>query len=69
MELYILKIQGSGKIRDHLQIRDEKFALLAYFKVSSPKSALARCNLADKMDLIMEAAGKIPYGKIEKLTF
>jgi len=65
--MYIIKIQGTNKIPDYIQIRDEDFTLMAYFKVSSPKTALARCNLLDKMDVILKIARDLPYGQIKKL--
>jgi hypothetical protein len=65
--MYILKIQGTGKIPDYIQIRDENFSLLAYFKITNPKTALTRCNLLDKMDEILIIANRIGYGKIQAL--
>ncbi|HTX87864.1 MAG TPA: hypothetical protein VMC08_02660 [Bacteroidales bacterium] len=65
--MYILKIQGTKKIPDYIQIRDEDFTLIAYFRMNNPKTALSRCNLLDKMDRILEIAGKIPYGEVRKL--
>jgi hypothetical protein len=65
--MYILKIQGTTKIPDYVQIRDEDFTLIAYFRMNNPRRALSRCNLLDKMDRILEIAGKLPYGKIRKL--
>ncbi len=65
--MYILKIQGTGKVPDYIQLRDENFALVAYFKISSPKTALARCNMLDKMDDILQVAHGLEYGKIQEL--
>jgi hypothetical protein len=65
--MYILKVRGTEKVPDHIQIRDEKFNLLAYFKVTNPKTSLARCNLLDRMDEILKIAGSLEYGKIQKL--
>ena len=45
--MYILKIQGTKKIPDYIQIRDEDFTLVAYFRINNPRRALARCNLLD----------------------
>ena len=64
---YILKIRGTGKIPDHLQIRDEDFKLLAYFKVTNPKTALSRCNLLHKQAELLSIAEGLEYGKIQKL--
>jgi hypothetical protein len=65
--MFILKIQGTDKIPDYVQIRDENFSLIAYFKMSNPKTALTRCNLLHKMDEILEIAGRLEYGKIQEL--
>jgi hypothetical protein len=65
--MYMLKIQGNGKIPDYIQIRDERFFLIAYFKITNPKTALARCNLLHKMDEILDIANKIDYGKMVKV--
>ena len=65
--MFILKIQGTRKIPDYIQIRDEQFTLIAYFKVTNPKTALTRCNLIHKMDEILKIAAGLEYGKIRKL--
>ncbi len=65
--MFILKIEGTKKIPDYIQIRDESFSLVAYFKINNPKTALSRCNLLDKMDEILGIANKMGYGKIQKL--
>jgi hypothetical protein len=65
--MFILKIQGTEKIPDYVQIRDENFSLIAYFKISNPKTALTRCNLLHKMDEILEIANRLEYGKILEL--
>lgn len=65
--MYILKIQGTDKIPDFVQIRDDRFKLIAYFKVSSPRRALQRCGLEEKAGALMEIVHTLPYGKIRKL--
>ncbi|MCX6268523.1 MAG: fructose-6-phosphate aldolase [Bacteroidetes bacterium] len=65
--MYILKIQGTEKIPDYVQIRDENFSLIAYFKITNPKTALSRCNLLYKMEEILQIANCLEYGKIRKL--
>ena len=65
--MYILKIQGTKKIPDYIQIRDEDFTLLAYFRINNPRRALTRCNLMDKIDIITKIAEELPYGQIRKL--
>ncbi len=65
--MYILKIRGTRKIPDFIQIRDENFTLIAYFKITNPKTALTRCNLIDRVDRILDIASSLEYGKIRKL--
>jgi len=65
--MYIIKIQGTKKIPDFIQIRIDDFTLVAYFRINNPRRALNRCNLIDKQDQIIELARKLPYGKIQKL--
>jgi hypothetical protein len=65
--MFILKIQGTRKIPDFIQIRDEDFTLIAYFKITNPKTALSRCNLLHCVDEILSIAKGMEYGKIQKL--
>jgi hypothetical protein len=65
--MYILKIQGANKIPDYIQIRDEHFTLVAYFKITHPERALKKCGLGPQIERIMEIARDLPYGKIRKL--
>ena len=65
--MFILKIEGTKKIPDYIQIRDESFSLIAYFKINNPKTALSRCNLLGKMEEILHIANEMEYGKIQKL--
>jgi len=67
--MYIVKIQGTSKIPDFIQIRDDDFTLVAYFRLQNPNRALTRCKLINKQEQILEVAGKLPFGKIEKLEF
>lgn len=65
--MYIIKIQGTSKIPDYVQIRDQDFTLIAYFKVTNPKTALTRSNLLDRMERILEIVKTMPYGQIQRL--
>lgn len=65
--MYIIKIQGTSKIPDFIQIRDDDFTLIAYFRINNPRRALNRCRLIDKQEEIISLAKKLPYGKIQKL--
>ena len=65
--MYILKIKGKAKIPDYVQLRDDSFTLLAYFRVDRPGKALIKCGLADKEKEIKKIIDEVPFGKIQKL--
>ncbi len=66
-KLYLIKVKGIAKIPDYVQLRDDNFTLLAYFRVDRPERALEKCGLADKTAHIMDIVKTLPYGKIIKL--
>ena len=65
--MYILKVKGTAKIPDYVQLRDDDFTLLAYFRVDRPEKALARAGFAGKEQEIISIINEIPYGKMQKL--
>ena len=65
--MYILKIKGTAKIPDYIQLRDDQFTLLAYFRVDRPEKALAKAGLGEKEEQIKKLISEIPYGKVQKL--
>ncbi len=65
--MYIIKIKGKVKIPDYVQIRDDKFALLAYFRADRPENALMKCGLGKSEVEIKKVIAELPYGKILKL--
>jgi hypothetical protein len=65
--MYILKIQGKVKIPDYVQLRDDTFTLLAYFRADRPENALLKAGLGEKEEQIKKIIADLPYGKIKKL--
>lgn len=65
--MYIIKVKGIAKIPDYVQLRDDKFTLLAYFRVDRPDKSLDKLGLGDKLDYIMEVVKGLPFGQIAKL--
>jgi hypothetical protein len=65
--MYIVKVKGIAKIPDYVQLRDDKFTLLAYFRVDRPDKSLEKLGLGDKQDYIMEMVKGLPFGQIAKL--
>ncbi|MDF3078559.1 MAG: hypothetical protein K0S09_2448 [Sphingobacteriaceae bacterium] len=62
--MYIIKVKGVAKIPDYVQLRDEKFTLLAYFRVDRPDKSLEKLGLANKTEYIMNTIKDLPFGKI-----
>lgn len=65
--MYIIKVKGKTKIPDYVQIRDENFTLLAYFRADRPEKALAKCGLESQTSAIKGIIETIPFGKMQKL--
>lgn len=67
--MYLIKVKGVAKIPDYVQLRDESFTLLAYFRVDRPEKTLEKIGLGEHAEYIMKKANEIPFGKILKLDF
>lgn len=67
--MYILKVKGTAKIPDYVQLRDDQFTLLAYFRVDRPEKAITKAGLGDKEEELIKLINDIPYGKIQKLPW
>ena len=65
--MYVIKVKGVAKIPDYVQLRDEKFTLLAYFRIDRPDKSLEKIGLADKAEYIMNMVKDLPFGQILKL--
>lgn len=66
--MYLIKIKGKAKIPDYVQLRDEQFTLIAYFRLDRPERALAKCRLEHKQQFILDELAKIPFGKMHKIN-
>jgi len=67
LKMYIIKVKGVAKIPDYVQLRDDKFTLLAYFRVDRPEKSLDKAGLHDKTEYIMNIIKDLPFGQILKL--
>ena len=67
LKMYIIKVKGVAKIPDYVQLRDDKFTLLAYFRVDRPEKSLDKVGLHDKAEQIMNIVKELPFGQILKL--
>lgn len=66
--MYIMKIKGTAKIPDYIQIRDDSFTLIAYFRADRPDKALKKAGLEDQIDTIKAIIAELPFGKMRKLS-
>lgn len=66
-KVYIIKIRGKVKIPDYIQIRDDQFTLLAYFRADRPEEALRKLGLGSKTEALKGIIDELPFGKLKKL--
>ena len=64
--LHILKIKGTDKIPDFVQIRDESMTLVAYFRLTQVEKGLTKNGLEKYTDAISTIIEEIDFGKIYK---
>lgn len=64
---YLLKIEGKARIPDYVQLRDNEFTLLAYFRLDRPEKSIEKAGLANQEAKIMEALAGMPFGKVQPI--
>ena len=69
MSMYIIKVKGKAKIPNYIQLRDENFVLIAYFRADRPLKKLEKYGLDGKEDALQEIINELPFGKLQELTF
>ncbi len=65
--MYVIKVKGKEKIPDYIQLRDENFALIAYFRADRPLKNLEKYGLQDNEERFREILEKLPFGKLKEL--
>ncbi|MEN7548129.1 fructose-6-phosphate aldolase [Rapidithrix thailandica] len=65
--MYILKVKGKAKIPDYIQLRDENFVLIAYFRADRPLQKLEKYGLEGKEEALKQLIETLPFGKPQKL--
>lgn len=65
--MYIIKVKGKAKIPDYIQLRDENFVLIAYFRADRPLKKLEKHGLDGKEEELKQIIEELPYGKLKKL--
>ncbi len=65
--MYIIKVKGKAKIPDYIQLRDEDFVLIAYFRADRPLKNMEKYGLEGKEEALRAVIDRLLFGKIEKL--
>jgi len=65
--MYVMKIKGKAKIPDYIQIRDEDFMLLGYFRADRPIKDLEKYNLEGREEYLQSLINEVPFGKLIKI--
>ncbi len=65
--MYIIKVKGKAKIPDYIQIRDENFVLVAYFRADRPLKKIEKFGLEGKEKELEALILDLPFGKLQKL--
>lgn len=65
--MYIIKVKGKAKIPDYIQLRDEKFVLIAYFRADRPLKNMDKYGLEGKEEALQQLITDLPFGKLQKL--
>lgn len=65
--MYIIKVKGKAKIPDYIQLRDENFVLIAYFRADRPLKNLDRYGLEGKEEALAALIEALAFGKLQKL--
>ncbi|HAI74863.1 MAG TPA: fructose-6-phosphate aldolase [Microscillaceae bacterium] len=67
--MYIIKVKGKAKIPDYVQLRDDNFVLIAYFRADRPLKNMEKYNLEGKEEELKALIESLPFGKLQKLDF
>lgn len=66
--MYIIKVKGKAKIPDYIQIRDEDFVLVAYFRADRPLKNIEKFGWEGKEEVLEALIRDMPFGKLQKLV-
>ncbi len=66
--MYIIKVRGKAKIPDYIQLRDEQFVLIAYFRADRPLKNLERYGLEGKEEALASVIAGLEFGRLQALT-
>jgi hypothetical protein len=66
--MYIIKVKGKAKIPDYIQLRDDNFVLIAYFRADRPLKNMEKYGLEGKEIELQSIIEHLPFGRLQKLS-
>ena len=66
-KMYIIKIKGKAKIPDYIQLRNDDFVLVAYFRADRELKNLEKYGLGGKEEMLAKLISELPFGKLQQL--
>lgn len=66
--MFIMKVKGKAKIPDYIQLRDDNYVLVAYFRADRPLQKLEKYGLEGKEEPLRLVIEQLPFGKLQKLN-
>lgn len=63
---YLLKVKGKAKIPDYIQVRDQDFTLVGYFRPGRGEKASKQID-EQSLEYIEKIAENLDFGKIIKI--
>ncbi len=65
--MYIIKVKGKAKIPDYIQLRDDNFVLVSYFRADRPIKSMEKYGLGGKEEALQIIIDELPFGQLQKL--
>ena len=66
--MFVIKVKGKAKIPDYIQLRDNNFVLIAYFRADRPMKNLEKYGLEGKEAELQAIISKLPFGKLKEIN-
>ncbi len=63
--MYIMRIKGSGKIPDYIQLRNDDFTLKGYFREDRLEQGLEKSNMSSYYSMIRDILKELKFGEIK----
>ncbi len=66
--MYIIKVKGRAKIPDYIQLRDDDYVLIEYFRADRPHlHKLEKYGFENKEEAFVKIIEELPFGEIRRL--